>query len=468
MKNIELGLVSRLWNLLTIGPASPDPMPELAIEGGEGGLPSVFHVAPFATACVAAATLAASDLLSARRGDVLRPVHVDRRHAAIAFRSERHLRTVERAMPPVWDVLSGDYATAEGVVRLHTNYAHHREAVLRALGVVCEREAVRRALTDRTAEDVEAAVVAQGGAAAKLRSRAEWLAHPQGRAVALEPLAAVEIGSPGAVPLARADAHPPERPLQGIRVLDVTRVVAGPVCTRVLAAHGADVLRIDPPGFCEVEALLGDTTGGKRRAALDLRTSDGLARFGQLVASADVLVHGLRSDALTRLGLSHDRLLELNPSLVVITHDAYGFSGPWATRRGFDSLVQMSAGLASHAQSLVRTPGPLPLPAQALDHGTGWLLAAAACRALAHARRTARPATVRLSLARTAELIASLGDDADPRARELQPAEVAPYIERVPSAFGAVDRVRCPGAVEGASIGWKEEPGPLGVDAPSW
>ena len=477
MKNAEAELLGRLWRDVagTDGEGRPSAMgapPPLSLGGEDGGLPSVFHVSAFATACVAVATLAASELLAARTGESPRAVHVDRRHAAVAFRSERHVRTVTRPMPPVWDPLSGDYTTRSGVIRLHTNYAHHRAAALRALSLGAEeedREVVRRRLLELTAEDVEREVVLAGGAAAKLRTRDEWRAHPQGRAVAKEPLVFVRRALvSGARPLARAGTQPPKSPLAGVRVLDVTRVIAGPVCTRVLAAHGAEVLRIDPPGFHEVEALLGDTTSGKRCAALDLKSHEGRARFLDLCAGADVLVHGLRSDAFSRLGLSTEELLRHNPALVVVTHDAYGFSGPWSHRRGFDSLVQLSCGIAARGQEALSAAMPVPLPAQALDHGTGYLLAAAACRALTRAHTGAEISLVQLSLARTAELLMSLGDDGDPRAADLPGDAAAPWVERVPSAFGPIDRVRCPGSIEGLLPAWKTAPGPLCIAAPSW
>ncbi len=466
----ERTLMQKLWN--EVAPRAQDetlrglPPCAFSIDGAKGGLPSPYAVAAFATACVGVATLAASELHAARTLEPPRMVRVNRRHAAVAFRSERYARTLEREVPAVWDPLSGDYPARGGVVvRLHTNYAHHRAAVVRALRVAETREAVRARVLSLEPEDVERMVVAEGGAAAMLRTRDEWRAHPQGLAVSGEPLASVR----------RADAPPPpmrmaslERPLSGLRVLDLTRVIAGPICTRMLAAHGADVLRIDSPGFDEVPGLLVDATGGKRRASLDLRSREGRARFLSLVADADLFVHGLRSDALHRLELGPEVLASANPALTVVTHDAYGFSGPWHNRRGFDSLVQMSAGIAARGQQALGADMPVPLPAQALDHGTGYLLAAAACRALARRARDGSVTTMRLSLARTAELLVSLGDDGDPYEPDLTAVDATPYLEQVPSALGMVERVRCPGSIEGFETSLRIPPGPLGVDPASF
>ncbi len=459
----ETALTLDLWRALGGVDAA---MPDVRVTGTRGGLPSPFAVDVFAAACVAAATAAVSELWASRGGEAARAVTVDRRHAAVAFRSERYLRAVGAALPSPWDPIAGDYATRDGFVRLHTNYAHHRAAALRALGVTGERDEVRANVAKRAAEDVEDDVVAAGGCAAKLRSAAEWAMHPQGAAVSREPLVAVDAWPAAArVQPAREAVG---RPLAGVRVLDLTRVIAGPVCTRVLAAYGADVLRVDPPGFEEIALALGDTTGGKRRTALDLRERADRVVFERLLREADALVVGYRSDALARLGLGPDTLRATNPGLVVVRVDAYGWTGPWANRRGFDSLVQMSAGVAARGREVAGGDAPIPLPAQALDHGTGYLLAAATCRALTRLERAGEASESRLSLARTAFALTALGDDGDPRAPELGAEDAAPFLEEVESPLGRLRRVRCPGTLEGAAPAWTHAPGPLGVDAPVW
>jgi crotonobetainyl-CoA:carnitine CoA-transferase CaiB-like acyl-CoA transferase len=253
-----------------------------------------------------------------------------------------------------------------------------------------------------------------------------------------------------------------------VRVLDMTRVIAGPVCTRFLSAYGADVLRVDPPGFAEVGALLPDMTAGKRRAALDLRRSEDRATFERLVAGADVLVCGYRSDALARLGYGARELRALNDALVLASLDAYGWTGPWRARRGFDSLVQMSSGIAARGGDVARVRGPKPLPAQALDHGTGYLLAAATCRALTRRAQAGETAHVRASLARTAAWLVALGESGDPEAPDFVADDARPWLETAPTAWGRVERVRCPGRVGSFTPSWTVAPGPLGSDSPGW
>jgi hypothetical protein len=471
----EPALLRQLWTLL--GGArrarqSEEPLAAVAFEGVNRLPATAYDLNTLASASVAAATLAVAEVQAVRTGAPMRPVRIDRGHAGAAFRSERYLAAVGWKLPDVWDPIAGDYETNDGWIRLHTNYRSHRDAALRVLAVPAvspSKDAVAGAVARWSGDALERAVVEAGGCAAILRSPEEWSAHPQGKAVAAEPLLRLNARPSLQAPPARLGSYDAtEEPLRGVRVLDLTRVIAGPVCTRTLAAFGADVLRIDPPGFEEVPALLPDSTGGKRRAALDLKSDRGRAAFEALVAGADVLVHGYRPDALARLGFGADALFALNPRLVVVCHDAYGWSGPWALRRGFDSLVQMSCGIAWRGRELAGASRPTPLSAQALDHATGYLLAASACRGLARLLLENEPSETRLSLAGTAACLMGLPRPDPPIRTELSPAEADPWLEDAASDFGPIRRVRYPGVVEGITARWRRAAGPLGVDEPRW
>jgi hypothetical protein len=450
MRSLDERLVFELWQALG---GDPRAVEALRLEGVPSGLPSRFEVGRLASASIALATLAAAELWAARTAMPLREVTVSREHAAIAFVCERFSAPEGWTLPPPWDPIAGDYETADGWVRLHTNYAWHRKAATSALSVAAEKAAVARAVRERTATDVEEAVVARGGAAAALRSPEAWNTHPQGKAVAAEPLVAQRGALHGVV--ARGSA---EAPLAGIRVLDLTRVIAGPLCTRFLAGYGADVLRVDPPAFDEVPALLPEMTRGKRRTFLDLATAEGRLTFDGLVSQAHVLVNGYRLGTLERLGYSAERLLELNPSLVTTRVDAYGHSGPWAGRRGFDSLVQMSTGIAAPVEGKGK---PAPLPAQALDHATGYLMAAATCRALAGG-----PSESLLSLARTARLLVDLGTGGDASAAPHDANTARDFMERIDTESGPLHTVRTPGRIGGFLPRFTVAPGPLGSHSP--
>jgi crotonobetainyl-CoA:carnitine CoA-transferase CaiB-like acyl-CoA transferase len=454
-------LLAELWADLG---GRPDLLDRASIDGPAGVLPSSYDVTGFAAATVAAAALAVSELAAAREGGPPGRVQVERAHASASFRFEALVWPDGWELPPIWDPVAGDYPTTDGWIRLHTNYRHHLDAALAVLGTPAERESVAAAVARWRADDLEAAVVAAGGVAGAMRTEAEWAAHPAGRAAAAE--RPIVVGAP--VPVSGGTG--PDRPrlagspaLAGIRVLDLTRVIAGPVATRYLAAHGAEVLRIDPPGFAEVAAVLPEATAGKRCAVLDLRDPADRSRFEALVAEAHVVVGGLRPDALAALGYGPEGLRALNPALVTVAHDAYGWSGPWAARRGFDSIVQMSTGIAAAGAAAAGTDRPTPLPAQALDHGLGHLLAAGACRALTRLLVDGFAADVRGSLVGAANVLRATAAPAGALDRDAAAAALA-AVPLVPgdTAWGPLHRVPLAGRIDAHPARWSIDAGPLG------
>ena len=422
-------------------------------------MPSAFAVTELAAASTGAAALAVAERAAAA---ISRPpnVVVDRRLASLWFGFS--LKPVGWTLPPVWDPIAGDYPAADGWIRLHTNAARHRAAALAALGSAGERDAVATAVRGARADELETAIVARGGCAAVMRSLAAWADHPQGRAVAAEPL--VLIDKREAIGAADGPIDP-ARPLAGVRVLDLTRILAGPVATRFLAAYGADVLRIDPPDWDE-PSVAPEVTLGKRCARLDLADADGRERFRTLLGQADVVVHGYRPGALDALGLGEVERRRARPGLVDISLDAYGWNGPWAGRRGFDSLVQMSAGVAEEGMRRFGKDRPTPLPVQALDHAAGYFLAAAAVRGLTERAASGAGSSSRLSLARVAALLASERGDANAPFAPAGEADYAPEIE--PTDWGPARRFKPPAAVEGAPMQWARPAGRLGAAPPVW
>lgn len=437
------------------------PAPEIQIVG-EGALPSCFDVTGLAVASIAACGAELARLTARDRRRAPAPVLVDRRLASLWFAFS--LRPLGWTLPSPWDPIAGDYATRDGWIRLHTNAPHHRQAALAVLGVEADRAAVAAAVARAPGEALETAIVERGGCAALMRSLSEWAEHPQGRAVAEEPLIAFETSPSGAPrPPIRAEEA---RPLAGLRVLDLTRVLAGPVATRLLAAFGAEVLRIDPPDWDE-PAVVPEVTVGKRCARLDLTRADDRARFEALLADADVLVHGYRSDALERLDYDAVRRRRIAPNLIDVSLDAYGFRGPWHRRRGFDSLVQMSCGIAERGRISFGVERPTPLPVQALDHATGYLMAAAVLRGILLARTDGRATTARLSLARTAALLTSApASGSDPALAAESPRDLASVEES--TDWGAARRIRFPVRV-GRGEGWFASPArALGSGEAAW
>lgn len=449
-------IAARLWSLLGGDPSAID---RLELVGDERVLPSVFEVTGLATAAVGVATLAAAELQATRNERDLEQVGVTTRAASAAFRCESLFTPEGWALPPIWDPIAGDYQAADGWIRLHTNYAYHRDAVLRALGIGdVDRDTVAAEVAGCKVDDLESRVVEEGGVAAAMRTREEWLAHPHGVATASTPPIEVTPRS------GRNDRSlpPSAGPLTGVKVLDLTRVIAGPFATRFLAAWGAEVLRVDPPGFEEVPALIPETTAGKRCAFLDLAAEEGRTRFLDLVSQADVIVHGYRPGALDALGFDNRSLREVNPGLIISQLDAYGWTGPWRDRRGFDSLVQMSCGIAA-ARAADR---PRPLPAQALDHATGMHIAAAVCRALTTRERTGTPSDIRGSLIGAANFLWELPDPA--AVSNEGPPFTTDDTEQRRTWWGPARAVPIPGRIGDQVPRLTTEPGPLGRHNPTF
>ncbi|MET9548075.1 CoA transferase [Streptomyces sp. NPDC006627] len=454
-----------------------------------GALPARLPVMGLARACVGVCALAAAESTAYRTGREVPRVRVDDGAVATAFTSERQLLVDGRA-PVSFAPLSRFWRTADGWVRTHANYPHHRAALTTALGLTpsVEADAVGALLAERSAVEVEDAVYAAGGLAVALRSPREWAAHPQGAAVAGRPLLLRErIDEGPARPLPPLDGDP-ALPARGLRVLDLTRVIAGPVATRTLALLGADVLRVDPPGLPELPDQHADTGFGKRSATLDLGARADRRTFDDLLERADVVVTGYRPGALDRFGLSPEALAGRRPGAVLAQLSAWGADGPWAGRRGFDSLVQAATGIAAVEGSAER---PGALPAQALDHGTGHLLAAAVLRSLTERSLTGGTYLARLALAHTAawltgptaEGLAEPGEDlAEPGEADGSGPSGGPSAGRPAAAYdgpgpwlaerdGPLGRLRHalpPFSFAGGPANWARPPGPWGGDLPRW
>ena len=450
----------------------PEALGDIALIDDGPVLPSTFAVDLAATVAVGASTLAAARLWHQRRADPSQPteepsprVTVGSRESAVAFRSERYLRVPDEDLG-LGDRLTGDYETGDGWIRLHCNYPDHRAAVLRVLGV--GEPDVPAAVRRWSAGDLEEAVALAGGAAAALRSAKQWTAHPQGVAVAGLPLIGRRRLGDSGPGLSSAGA---DRPLAGVRVLDLTRVIAGPVAGRTLAAHGADVLRVGADHLALVPALVVDTGFGKRFTHLDLRTPGGVEALRELIARVDVVLQAFRPGALAARGFGPDECAALRPGLVYVDISAWGPSGPWRDRRGFDSLVQVACGIADEGRIAAGDPTgrPRALPAQVLDHATGYLAALGAIQALRHRQATGGGSHVEVSLARTAHWSDQLGrvprglETPDPTSEA-----VADLLLTDDTPFGSVTHVRPPGLIDGAALRWSGPPHRPGADPPRW
>ncbi len=424
-----------------------------------GALPSAFAVTDLACASMAAAGQAVSELLHQQTGR-LPDLEVDRRLASFWFATS--IRPIGWSVPPLWDAVAGDYATRDGWIRLHTNAPHHRAAAESVLGACTDRAAMACQVAQWAKSELEQAVVDAGGCAAEMRTWEQWQTHPQGQAVNVEPLIHF-TNHPGQSDKPWAGSV--TRPLSGIKVLDLTRVLAGPIASRFLAGLGADVLRIDPPTWNE-PGVVPEVTLGKRCARLDLNDSSDRGVFECLLKDADILLHGYRADALERLGLGMNERRQLNPGLIDVCLNAYGWSGPWQNRRGFDSLAQMSSGIAEAGMRWKQADKPTPLPVQALDHATGYLMAASAIRLLAGHLSSGMGGSARLSLARTAKLLFEQGAGPDEPLRAEDPHDQGIQVEQTP--WGPAHRLHAPLKITGTPLQWTLPATELGSHRAQW
>jgi len=462
MSTSPIQALAELWQAADLDPAALD---HVRLTGHDPVLPSSFAVGTAAQASIAAVGLAAANLWL-QRGGTWQQVAVDMRHAGAEFRSERYLRIDDAPASELWDAIAGAYRCGDGRwVRLHTNFPHHRDGVLALLGCAHDRASVAAALQGWNAQAFEDAAAERGLVVAMLRSFDEWDAHPQGRALASLPVFTLEkIGDAPPEPL-----PPSARPLSGIRVLDLTRIIAGPVGGRTLAAHGADVLLVTSPKLPSIAPLVIDTGRGKRSCQLDLTDAADHATLARLVGDADVFVQGYHPGGLDRLGFDPATLAEQRPGIVYVSLSAYGHVGPWAGRRGFDSLVQTASGFNHAEAQAADRDDPLPLPAQALDHAAGYLIALGTIAALHHRAREGGSWHVCVSLAQTGQWLRRLGRidhglaTADPDLTAVQD-----LLEDSPSGFGALRAVRHAALLSTTPAGWSMPSVPLGHDRAEW
>ena len=452
-----------LKNVWAAGRLPSEALAHAVLSGSDPVLASSFAVGTAAQASIAAAALAACELGYAR-GQARQSVGVCMLHAALECTG---WFSVDGRVPVLWDKFSGLYRCADGWVRIHANFAHQRDGALRLLGLAPERaqrvDAERAMLTWR-ALDFEQAAADAGLVVAALRGFDEWDNHAQGRAVASLPLVGFErIGDapPRKLPALISD----DRPLTGVRVLDLTRILAGPVCGRALAAYGADVMLVNSPHLPNIESIA-DTSRGKRSAHVDLQTSDGRVALQRLLADAHVFVQGYRPGGLNALGFSPQALAERRPGIVYVSLSAYGEAGPWRERRGFDSLVQTATGFNHAEASAAESPDPTPLPMQILDYATGHLMAFAAAVALRRQALEGGSWHARLSLAQTGRWIRNLGRVENGFA--VARPDRAPYLEAAASGFGDLVALRHSARLERTPARWARPSMPPGTHPPVW
>ncbi|MFU1913675.1 CoA transferase [Bordetella avium] len=435
----------------------------VALRGAEPVLPSSFAVGTAAQVSIAAAGLAAAEIWHLR-GRPRQQVAVDMLAAAQECRSHFVINGVP---PDLWDKLSGSYRCGDGGwVRIHANFAHHRDGALALLGCPAgaTREDVAQALQRWKALEFEQVAADAGLVVAAMRSFHEWDALPQAAALAGQALVSIErIGD--ADPRPWPKYGPEARPLQGIRVLDLTRIIAGPVGGRTLAAYGADVMLVNSPHLPNIDNII-DTSRGKLSAHADLETADGRIALGHLLRSAHVFMQGYRPGGMQALGFGPQEVARIRPGIVYASLSAYGPQGPWAARRGFDSLVQTATGFNQAEAEAAGQSSPKPLPMQILDYASGFLMAFGVQAALARQATEGGSWHVRVSLARTGLWLRRLGRV--PGGLSCPMPEIGSLLETSPSGFGDLSAVPHAARFSLTPAGWARPSVPPGTHPAAW
>ncbi|TKC82927.1 CoA transferase [Trinickia terrae] len=455
--------LEHLWSLAECDPAALD---SIAIDGDDPGLPSLYRVGTLASATIGAMALAAAECFRSRTGRRQR-VDISMRRALAAFRSERYLRVNDGPAPELRGPLTGFYETRDGRwIQLHTNFEHHRDGVLKVLGCANDRQAVAEAIRGWNGAALDQTLGDAGLCAALIRAPREWAALEQAAAIAGLPLFQIErIGDAPPEPVGSGS----ERPLSGARVLDLSRIIAGPVAGRALAQHGAQVLLVNGPHLPNIAPLVIDNGRGKRSATVDLRHADGCATLRALAAGADVFLQSYRPGALAARGFAPEELARVRPGIVYVSICAYGHTGPWANRRGFDSLVQSASGIAWNETQAAQAASPRHLPCQALDHATGYLAAFGAMAALARRATEGGSWHVRVSLAQTGRWLQSLGQiEGGQRVPDVMFDDVRDCLETVESPFGKVLGTSPAERLSETPSCFGRPPVPIGTDEARW
>ena len=438
-------------------PGTPD------IRGADPVVRTRYRVGTAGAAALGALGLAAAHVWQLRGGRA-QHVAVDLRAAAASLRSSRYLR-IDGKSPRMWDPLSGFYPVRDGWISIHCNFANHRAAALGVLGTGEDRAAAEQASRGWDGLALEDAIHASGGCAGFVRSASEWARHPHAQAVAAQPLLEIErIGDAPPEPLAAAT-----RPLAGVRVLDLTRVLAGPTCARSLAEHGADVLKISAAHLPDSGLVELDTGIGKLSARLDLRTPEGVGTLRALARDADVFSQSFRPGALAARGFSPQTLASLRPGIVCVSLSAWGGTGRWRERRGFDSIVQSVSGMALASGEDGK---PQLLPVSAIDYVSGYLMAFGAMVGLARRAQEGGSWLVRVALARVGKWIADRGVLADEAWRsvpdELPPEALSPLLAEMDAPDGRIRYLRPVVQLTETPAHWSRPPVPLGYHRPEW
>lgn len=466
--------INHIWTGLDLPPDALD-----ALKLGEQGIyyQSSFKISHLAQSSIALSALAAALIHSIRNASTIRKVTVPLKHACLEFQTERLFSVNGKPPPSTWGPIGGLHATADGHVRIHDNFPNHRLGTLSLLGLLetADREDVARKVKGWKKVEFENAAHKHGLAIYALRNFDDWDALPQSSAIVNFPILLQKISDDGPKSLSSNMKKDEDRCLRGLRVVELSRVIAAPVAGNTLASHGADVLWVTSPKLPDLPSLDMNLSRGKRSVQLDLNDDKDREKLKELVKDCDVFIQGYRPSSLAVRGFSAKELAAIRPGLVYANLSAFGPEGPWSGRRGFDSLVQTATGMnVSEAEHCGDGSTARPMPCQALDHAGGYLLATGICAALYKKATEGGSWEVNVSLAGVMKYLRSLGQY--PGREGFEHSDPAPSMEDVAhecfiegdSDFGRMRGLKPAAEIDGAMPGYDHMSRKLGSDEPRW
>jgi hypothetical protein len=470
-----IDVVEELWTGLSL---SSETLSRLHLEGvSEPALPSSYRIGALAHSTIAASALAAAQLYALRNEVEVPQVDVPLQPAVVEFKSERFYTIDNQPRSAPQNPIGGLHKTADGFIRVHDSFPNHSNGMLELVGLPLgsTREQLAIEIAKWRSVELEDAATVKGNLAAyALRSYSEWDALPQSKAVADFPILVRAIATNNSQGFFGRVSRGAAKCLEGLRVLEMSRVIAAPLCGKTLAAHGADVIWVTSPNLPDLPDIDREFGRGKRTIQLDVHNSAQRTRLLELIKDCDVFIQGFRPGSLAKYGLSTEELVKINPNIVIAHMSAFGPDGPWASQRGFDSLVQTCSGMnVSEAEHAGQGEPARPMPCQALDHASGYLLATGVIAALYRRAIQGGAWQVDVSLAGTMKYLRSLGQYPGTSGFQCedykQQADIpAEYLETRDTGFGRMTAVKHSAKVSGCEVGWEIMPKPLGSDSAEW
>ncbi len=443
---------------------------EITINGADPVLSTRFKIGETAAAVLGGIGVAVNDLWELRTGE-RQQGSVDVRHAAAALRSTGYLQrpgasgAFETVVNPNHELMmqvTQPYATKDGRYALpHLNLPHLQARVLKLLGAELTPDSLAKAVAKWDALDLENAIDEARACGGMVRSNEEWLATPHGQVLAAKPIVEIiKIGDSDPEPMPAGD-----RPLSGIKALDLTRILAGPIAGRTLAEHGADVLMVTAEHLPQVPEHVIDTSHGKRSCFLNLKDADDAAQLKALAKETDIFSQGYRPGMLEGLGFGPEQLAEIRPGIIYTSISCYGADGPFSHRAGWEQVAQTMVGIAADGHP----DHPKLLPAAANDYVTGYLAAYGMLLALGRRAREGGSYHVRVSLCQSGMFIYRQGKTGPVEdGLEFSDAELAAMRIETQPAFGPIRHLGPVLKLSKTQPHWARPTPVLGGDAPAW